>query len=165
MNTDRIEKSILLRAPIERVWQAVSDSRQFGLWFGVAFDGPFVQGTRVTGKIAPTTVDAEVAKLQQAHAGRAFMFEVDRIDPMHSIAFRWHPFAIAPGVDYSSEPTTLIVFRLAVIGNDTQLTITESGFDQLPLSRRVEAFQANEGGWSHQVKLIEKYLAIPAKPA
>jgi len=158
-NTDRIEKSILLRAPLERVWQAISDSGQFGSWFGVAFDGPFVQGARLTGKIVPTTVDSEVAKLQQPHAGKAFMFEVDRIDPMHSISFRWHPFAVAQDVDYSKEPTTVIVFKLVAIGSDTQLKITESGFDQLPLSRRVDAFKANEGGWSLQVQLIQKFLA------
>src|ERR1700691_5180473 len=101
MNTDRIEKRILLRAPHERVWRAISDAKQFGSWFGVAFDGTFVEGARLTGKITPTTVDPEVAKLQEPYAGTPFEFTVDRIEPMRRISFRWHPFAIDPNVAYS----------------------------------------------------------------
>jgi uncharacterized protein YndB with AHSA1/START domain len=159
MNTDSIEKKILLKATRARVWQAISDSKQFGAWFGVAFDGPFVERARVTGRIVPTTVDAEVAKLQEPHAGKAFDFSVDRIEPMQSISFRWHPFAMEAGVDYSTEPTTLIVFKLHEAAGGTLLTITESGFDQIPLARRAKAFAANDGGWTMQTRLIEKYLA------
>lgn len=159
MDTDRIAKKILLHATRERVWSAISDSKQFGAWFGVAFDGAFVPGARVTGKIAPTTVDAEIAKLQEAHAGKAFEFSVETIEPMQRICFRWHPFAVEPGVDYSKEPTTLIVFELQEATGGTLLTILESGFDQIPLARRAKAFAANDGGWTLQTKLIEKYLA------
>ena len=113
MSQDRIEKRIVLRAPLDRVWRAVSDAEQFGSWFGVAFDNRFEEGTRLTGKIVPTTVDPEVAKLQEPHRGKPFEFTVERIEPPHRISFRWHPYAIKPGVDYSKEPTTLIVFGLA----------------------------------------------------
>jgi uncharacterized protein YndB with AHSA1/START domain len=163
MSTDQIEKQIVLRAPLERVWQAVSDSRQFGYWFGVSFDAPFAAATRVSGRITPTKVDPEVAKLQAPHEGKKFDFWVERIEPMKSIAFRWHPYAISPGVDYSREPTTLIVFALRAVGNDTQLTISESGFDSIPLQRRAAALQANDGGWAHQISNIEKYLAMPGQ--
>lgn len=159
MNTDRIEKRIVLRAPLERVWRAISDAGQFGSWFGVAFDGPFVAGARLTGKIVPTTVDAEVAKQQKPYAGMAFEFFVERIEPMRTIEFRWHPFAVEPGVDYSSEPTTRIVFELQPVSDGVLLTVTESGFDQIPLARRAKAFAANDGGWAMQMKLIENYLA------
>jgi len=159
MNTDRIEKRIVLRAPLERVWRAISDAGQFGSWFGVAFDGPFAAGARLTGKIVPTTVDAEVAKQQKPYAGMAFEFFVERIEPMRTIEFRWHPFAVEPGVDYSSEPTTRIVFELQPVSDGVLLTVTESGFDQIPLARRAKAFAANDGGWAMQMKLIEKYLA------
>jgi uncharacterized protein YndB with AHSA1/START domain len=159
--TDSIEKHIVLRAPLERVWQAVSDSSQFGYWFGVSFDSPFAAGTQVSGRITPTQVDPAVAKLQAPHAGKKFDFWVERIEPMKSIAFRWHPYAISPGVDYSREPTTLIVFALRADGQDTHLTITESGFDQIPLQRRADALKANDGGWAHQITNIEKYLALP----
>jgi uncharacterized protein YndB with AHSA1/START domain len=160
MSSDRIQKEIVLHAPRARVWQAISDSKQFGTWFGVAFDDTFAEGARLTGRIVPTTVDADVAKLQESHAGATFEFLVDRIEPMARISFRWHPFAVEPGVDYSKEPTTLIVFELQQVPGGTLLTISESGFDQIPLARRAKAFTANEGGWTMQTKLIEKYLAM-----
>lgn len=159
MSTDRIEKKVQLNAPRERVWRAVSDSAQFGTWFGVAFDAPFVEGARLTGKIVPTTVDAEVAAMQKPHGGKPFEFVVERIEPMQRIVFRWHPFAIEPGVDYSHEPMTLIVFELEDVSGGTLLTITESGFDRIPLARRADAFAANDGGWQMQTSLIAKYLA------
>ena len=161
MNTDRIEKQVSLAAPVERVWRAISDSGQFGSWFGVDFDGPFISGQRLTGRIAPTKVDPEVAKLQKPHVGKAFEFWVDRIEPMRRFSFRWHPYAVDPAVDYSNEPKTLVTFELQEIPGGTQLTITESGFDQIPLARRASAFAANDGGWQHQSALIKKYLAMP----
>jgi uncharacterized protein YndB with AHSA1/START domain len=158
---DRIEKKMTLRAPVSRVWRAISNAREFGTWFGVEFDGPFVAGKPITGRITPTKVDPEVAKLQEPHTGKAFDFSVDRIEPERLISFRWHPFAVEPGVDYSKEPTTLIVFELAEVQGGTLLTISESGFDRIPLERRAQAFAANEGGWEHQLKLVEKYLLRP----
>jgi uncharacterized protein YndB with AHSA1/START domain len=158
-NANRIEKQVLLRAPPGRAWRAVSDARQFGAWFGVAFDGPFVTGARIVGRIVPTQVDEEVAKLQKPYEGRAFEVTVDRVEPERLFSFRWHPFAVDPAVDYSSEPTTLVVFDLQEVEGGTLLTITESGFDGIPLARRAQAFTANEGGWTHQAKLIEKYLS------
>lgn len=159
MSTDRIEKQILLRAPRERVWRAISDAKEFGLWFGVTFDGPFAEGARLTGKITPTTADAEVAKMQEPYAGKAFEFTVERIEPMRRISFRWHPHAGEPGVDYSKEPTTLIEFELQEAAGGILLKISESGFDRIPLDRRAKAFKANEGGWELQTRCIEKYLA------
>ena len=108
MSMDRIEKKIVLRAALERVWSAISEAEQFGKWFGVAFDGPFVAGARLTGRIMPTTVDPQVAKLQQPHEGKRFEFHVDRIEPMRSFSFRWHPYDIDPGVDCSQEPMTRV---------------------------------------------------------
>src|SRR5215468_10325383 len=155
MNTDRIEKKILLKAPRERVWHAIADSGQFGSWFGVAFDGPFLAGARLTGRIVPTSVDAEIAKLQKPYEGKAFDFTIDRIEPMRLFSFRWHPYAVEPGVDYSKEPTTLVVFELEEGPGGTLLKITESGFDQIPLARRAKAFASNEQGWQIQTTLIE----------
>lgn len=160
MNTDRIDKKILLRAPRERVWRAISDSSQFGQWFGVRFDGAFVEGARLTGTIVPTQVDPEVARLQEPHSGKTFEWVVERIEPMQRFSFRWHPYAIDPGVDYSKEPMTLIVFELKDAPGGILLTITESGFGRIPLARRAQAFAANDGGWQAQTRLIEKYLAL-----
>jgi uncharacterized protein YndB with AHSA1/START domain len=157
--TDRIEKKVLLRAPRERVWRAISDAKQFGSWFGVEFDAPFAPGARMSGRMTPTQVDAAVAKMQAPYAGMAFDCTIDRIEPIRLFSFRWHPFAIDPEVDYSHEPTTLVVFELADAEGGTQLTITESGFDGIPLERRARAFGANSDGWAKQIELITKYLA------
>src|SRR5579863_6999308 len=135
MSTDRIEKEVLLIAPLARVWAALSDSKRFGFWFGVDFDGPFIVGASTTGRIRPTQVDPDVAALQESHTGVPFTFWVERIEPMQRIAFRWHPYAIDRSVDYAHEPTTLITFELQDLGDATRLKLTESGFDQIPLSR------------------------------
>jgi uncharacterized protein YndB with AHSA1/START domain len=151
----------MLKAPRERVWRAITDSARFGTWFGVAFEGPFVVGQWLVGRITPTAVDPEVAKLQEPARGFRFSVLVERIEPMDRFAFRWHPFAIEKEKDYSREPMTLVTFAFSDAHQGTLLAITESGFDQLPAERRAQAFQANEGGWTHQARLIEKYLALP----
>jgi uncharacterized protein YndB with AHSA1/START domain len=161
-DTDRIEKKVLLRASRERVWRAISDSQQFGSWFGVEFKGPFIAGMRMTGKIVPTMVDAEVARSQKPYEGIGFEFSVERIEPMRLFSFRWHPGAVDPAIDYSKEPTTLVVFELEEVSGGTMLTVTESGFDRIPLERRARAFASNEQGWTAQMTLIEKYLALSA---
>lgn len=158
-STDKIEKRVHLNAPRARVWRAISDSKEFGTWFGVDFDGPFVAGSRLSGRITPTKVDPEIAEKQKAHAGIAFEIAVDRIEPMRWFSFRWHPYAIDPDVDFSDEPTTLVVFELEEVEGGTLLTIVESGFDSIPIARRAEAFAANEHGWTLQAELIAKYLA------
>ncbi len=159
MNTDRIEKQILLRAPRKRVWHALSDSTEFGSWFGMKFDGPFAPGTSVRGVIVPTTVNAEVAKAQKQYEGMPFEITIEQMEPERLFSFRWHPFAVERGVDYSAEPTTLVVFALEEVANGVMLTVTESGFDRIPLARRAKAFTANEQGWGMVVKMLEEYLA------
>ena len=157
-STDRIEKTTVLRAPIDRVWRAISDSKEFGSWFGMRVDGPFVAGQRVVGRIAPTQVDAEVARMQAPHEGKAFELFVERVEPKRLFSFRWHPNAVDPAVDYSSEPTTLVEFALEEVAGGTKLTITESGFDRIPLARRAAAFSGNDHGWTIQARMIEQHL-------
>jgi uncharacterized protein YndB with AHSA1/START domain len=158
MSTDRIEKKILLRAPKQRVWRALADSKEFGSWFGVKFDGPFAPGACMRGVIVPTTVDADVAKAQKQYEGLSFEITIEQMEPERLFSFRWHPYAIDRSVDYSAEPTTLVVFTLEEVADGVMLTVTESGFDRIPLARRAKAFSANEGGWSMMVKMIEKYV-------
>jgi uncharacterized protein YndB with AHSA1/START domain len=157
---DTIEKHAVLHAPRERVWRAISEARQFGAWFGVEFDGEFEAGTRLVGKIVPTQADPEVAKLQEPYTGFPFEFFVEQIEPMRLFAFRWHPFAVDRDADYSDESMTLIEFWLDDAGEETRLTIRESGFDHIPLARRAQAYAANEGGWTHQMRLVEKFLGM-----
>ena len=155
---DRIKKQVVLRVPRERVWRAISEAKRFGSWFGVELDGEFTAGTLLSGRIAPTKVDPEVAKLQQPYVGFPFEFHIERMEPMNLFSFRWHPSAADRNVDYSVEPMTLVEFRLEDVAQGTLLTITESGFDRIPLERRAKAFTSNEAGWTHQLQLIEKYL-------
>ena len=159
MSTDRIEKTVVLRAPRSRVWRALTDSREFGSWFGMRLDGPFTAGAKMRGVMVPTTVDAEIAKMQKPYEGSLIALVIDRIEPETLFSFRWHPYAVQPDVDYSQEPMTLVTFTLEETGNAVRLTVTESGFDSIPLARGAEAFKSNEGGWSKQMGLIEKYLA------
>jgi uncharacterized protein YndB with AHSA1/START domain len=158
MSTDRIEKKVLLHAPRNRVWRALSDSTEFGTWFGVKFEGPFTPGASLRGVIVPTKVNAEVAKAQKPYEGKPFDITIERMEPERLFSFRWHPFAVEPGVDYSAEPTTLVEFALEEVPAGVMLTVTESGFDQIPLARRAKAFTANEQGWGMVVKLVEEYL-------
>jgi uncharacterized protein YndB with AHSA1/START domain len=146
--TDRIEKTILLRAPVARVWRALADAEEFGAWFLAKFDGPFAEGKTVRGRI--TYPGYEHVRME---------ILVERMERERLFAFRWHPYAAAPDVDYSAEPMTLVEFRLAAEGGSTRLTITESGFDRIPASRRDEAFRMNEGGWAEQIGNIERHVA------
>jgi uncharacterized protein YndB with AHSA1/START domain len=158
MNTDRIEKKIHLRASPQRVWRAVADSTEFGRWFGIKVDGDFVPGTTVRGVIVPTTVDPAVAESQQEYDGLPVEILVEQMEPEQLFSFRWHPYAVERDVDYSAEPTTLIAFTLEETADGVVLTVTESGFDTIPLARRAKAFAANDEGWAAQMKLIEEYL-------
>src|SRR5580704_15290666 len=159
MTTDRIEKKILLRAPRKRVWKALTDSAEFEKWFGVKFHGPFKVGASMRGELIGTSVDAEVAKMQRQYVHKPFELTVETMEPERLFSFRWHPNAVDPNVDYSAEPTTLVEFLLEEAEGGVMLTVTESGFDKLPLERRAKAFTANNNGWGIVVTLIERYLA------
>ena len=160
MSTDRIEKHVVLRAPLDRVWRAVSDSREFGLWFGVRVDGPFVAGTSVTATITGTTVDDDVAEMQRPHVGAKATWQIVAVEEPRRFAYRWHPFAVEPAVDYSAEPTTLVEFTLSETPDGVLLRIVESGFDAIPPARRTDAFEASSGGWTKQTELVRKYLSL-----
>ena len=145
--TDRIERSIQLRAPRSRVWRALTDAAEFGTWFRVRLNGPFAVGKRVTGHVT-----------YPGYEHVTFEVNVERMDAEKLFSFRWHPAAVDPKVDYSKEPTTLVEFRLADAPGGTSLTVVESGFDALPASRRDEAFRMNSGGWEIQMQNIEQHV-------
>ena len=158
MSTDRIEKNILLKAPQERVWRALTDSAQFGTWFGMRLDGAFVLGDRVRGTIAGTQVNPKVAKMQEPYFGKLVELAIDRMEPQHLFSFRWHPYPVDLEGDYSEEPMTQVTFTLEPQTEGVLLTVTETGFDQVPAERRAQALADNEGGWAIQVTLIEAYV-------
>jgi uncharacterized protein YndB with AHSA1/START domain len=156
MSTDRIEKHTLLKAPLDRVWRAISDSAQFGTWFGMSIDGPFVAGTTVTGVITPTAVDDAVAERQRPHAGAPVPLQIVAVEPRRRLAFRWNP---VPGPEFA-KLTTLVEFTLTETDDGVLLDIVESGFDAIPEGSRASAFENNSEGWSIQAELVAKYLAL-----
>jgi Uncharacterized conserved protein len=145
--SDRIEKRIELKAPVSRVWRALTDYREFGTWFCVKLDGPFLPGKEAVGQIT-----------YPGYEHVTWRAVVQRIEPERLFSFTWHPYAVEPGVDYSAEPQTLIEFRLEPDGDGTLLTLTESGFDSIPAGRRVEAFRMNDNGWTQQMENIRRHV-------
>ena len=148
-STDRIERKVLINAPRARVWRAVSDAAEFGEWFGVNFKGKvFAEGQHVQGKITyPGYEHLDMDVL------------IEQIVPQQHLSWRWHPAAIDPKVDYSNEPTTLVVFELQEAEGGTLLTVIESGFDKIPLARRADVFRMNSSGWDEQMENIKKHVA------
>lgn len=148
VSTDRIEKLVNLDVPRSRVWRALTEYTQFNQWFGVSLTTPFTPGAAVNGKLG---------------AGRyehlPITIWIESMEPERLFSFRWHPYALEEGVDYSVEPTTLVTFMLEEAGAGTRLTIVESGFDAIPESRRAKAFSMNERGWTGQAENIRKFLS------
>jgi uncharacterized protein YndB with AHSA1/START domain len=144
---DRIEKTIELNAPIEKVWRALTDHNEFGEWFRVKLDGPFIPGEISHGRITYPGYEHVkwTALIKEMTAPRYF-------------SFTWHPYAIESDIDYSGEAPTLVEFRLDPISNGTRLTVVESGFDALPSHRRPDAFRMNESGWAQQLKNIQAHV-------
>jgi uncharacterized protein YndB with AHSA1/START domain len=148
-STDRIERSVELRAPRSRVWKALTNREEFGRWFRVHLEGKaFVEGERVKGRMA-----------YPGYEHLTWEVSIERVEPERLFSWRWHPAAIEPSVNYSAEPTTLVVFELQEIPGGTRLSVVESGFDQVPIERRNSAFRMNSEGWEAQMNNVEKYVA------
>jgi uncharacterized protein YndB with AHSA1/START domain len=145
---NRIEKLLELNAPVSRVWRALTDHREFGEWFRVKLDGPFVPGQVSRGHI--TYPGYEHVKWEAV---------VQKMEPERLFSFTWHPYSVDPKIDYSKETPTLVEFRLEETTTGTLLLLTESGFGEIPSDRRLEAFRRNDGGWTEQMKNIESYVA------
>jgi uncharacterized protein YndB with AHSA1/START domain len=145
--TDKIEKTIDLAAPIDRVWRAITDYEEFGAWFRVKLEAPFAVGAPATGHIT-----------YQGYEHVIWRAQVTAMAPPHYFAFTWHPYAIDPNVDYTAETPTLVEFSLAEISGGTRLTLTESGFDKLPPHRMAEAFRMNDNGWATQMQNIKAHV-------
>ena len=146
--TDQIHKQIELKAPVSRVWRALTDHREFGEWFRVKLDGPFQLGKEATGQL-----------LYPGYEHLTWRAVVQKMEPEKLFSFTWHPYGIDKNVDYSKEEPTLVEFRFEPTATGTKLTLIESGFDKIPAHRREEAFRMNEGGWTEQMKNIEAHVA------
>jgi len=145
-STDRIRKSIILKAPRSRVWRALTDAAEFGQWFGARLSGRFAPGQRMRGPITAP---------EYAHL--SFEVIVERMEPERLFSWRWQPGG-DPDVD-PAEPMTLVVFELEEVPEGTRLTVTESGFDRIPIARRSKAYRENDEGWRGQLENLTGYLA------
>jgi uncharacterized protein YndB with AHSA1/START domain len=146
--TDRIEKHFEVSAKRSRVWRAISSSAEFGTWFRMELDRPFTPGATVFGRLTIPGYEHVTLEIQ-----------IEKVEPEGYFSYRWHPYAMDPAIDYTAEPTTLVEFRLEETVVGTAITITESGFDRLPASRRAEAFRMNEAGWAGQSKRLASYVS------
>jgi uncharacterized protein YndB with AHSA1/START domain len=145
---DRIEKSIDLAAPIERVWRAVTDHQQFGEWFKVRLDGPFVVGAVSTGQIT-----------YPGYEHLKWVARVDVMDENRRFAFSWRPFNDDENIATANDCETQVEFLFTPIESGTRLVISESGFSALPDDeRRLEAFRSNASGWEQQAENIRSYV-------
>lgn len=147
-STDRIEKQLILDAPRSRVWRALTDVSEFNKWFGVSLTQPFAPGAEVSGQIDIKNYEHVTMRIW-----------IEAMEAERFFSFRWHPYAVEPGIDYAAEPTTLVAFSLEDAPAGTKLTIVESGFDAIPESRRAKAFSMNDKGWTGQAENIRKFLA------
>jgi len=145
---DRIEKRIELTAPVSRVWRALTDYREFGTWFKVNIEGPFVPGKPARGQI--TWPGYEHLRWEAV---------IQKMEPERLFSFTWHPYGIDPKVDYSKEIPTLVEFHLSAIPGGTLLIVTETGFERVPAARQAQAYRMNESGWAQQMKNIENHVA------
>lgn len=145
---NRIEKKIELKAPVARVWRALTDYREFGEWFRVKLEGPFEAGKTTRGQITYPGYEHLVMEVV-----------VQKMEPERLFSYTWHPYAVDPKMDYSKETPTLVEFKLEKTATGTLLVVTESGFEKIPANRRAEAFRMNDGGWAQQMKNIEAHVA------
>lgn len=166
--TDRIEKEVTLRAPVSRVWRALTDAEEFGRWFGISLHGSFAEGETVTGTFAGSLDEAAIMEAQRGMgvtpsklkmpAPDAVFCTPERIEPEHYFSFRWIPYGIDAEADPENEPTTLVEFQLESVAEGTMLTIRESGFDRVPAHRRERAFRMNDRGWTGQAENLRKHV-------
>jgi len=154
MSTDRIEKEIDINAPLSRVWRALTDHQEFGTWFRVKLEGPFVPSQTARGNILHPGCEHMIMEMV-----------VQKMEPERYFSFTWHPYAVDPKQDYSQEEPTLVEFTVMETSSGTRVRVVESGFEKVPAHRRDEAFRMNEGGWTFQLQNIKTHVEKAPQPA
>lgn len=144
---DQIQKQIVVHATPARVWQALSDLREFATWFQVRAEGEFVPGARVAMSTTYPGCEGD------------FVVEIVEMVPERRLSWRWHPGGTEAGAPAPDEPRTLVVFDLEAVDGGTLVRVTESGFNQVPAARRARAFADNDEGWQIQIHALERYVS------
>jgi uncharacterized protein YndB with AHSA1/START domain len=142
MVPDRIEREIVIDAPVEVVWAVVTEPGHVGKWFG---DSATID-LRPGGEATLTWDEHGTARAR-----------VERVDPPHSFAFRWaRPAGAEPGKGNS----TLVEFTLRPEGEGTRLRVIETGFGELDLSEEEKTtyLGENEQGWDEELGDLREYV-------
>jgi uncharacterized protein YndB with AHSA1/START domain len=142
----RIDRTIEIKAAPERVWRALTNSKELSAWFQVEIEG----------EISP---DREVwmTSVHTGHAGQRFLVKVVEMTPPRRFVWQWHPGEVDPAIDYSREPRTTVTFTLEPTAVGTRLSVAETGFDEISLARRAKAHADNTQGWSEVLVWLQTY--------
>ncbi|MGP1393879.1 MAG: SRPBCC family protein [Inquilinaceae bacterium] len=145
---DQIVRTIDLKAPVERVWKALTDHEEFGSWFRLSLHEPFELGEVTFGETR-----------YPGHEGLPFWAEVVVMDEPRFFSFVW-PMdeSIQPDAPDLDQKVTLVEFTLEPTASGSRLTVRESGFEKLPEERRLQAFRDNQGGWDVQTMNIKEFV-------
>jgi uncharacterized protein YndB with AHSA1/START domain len=145
-HTSRIDRTIDVNAPPDRVWRALTTAADLAEWFHVRIEGDIAQGA-----------EAWMTSTSKGYEGQRFLVRFIEMTAPHRFAWQWHPGAVDPAVDYSREPWTTVTFTLEPSGRGTRLSVSETGFDQIALARRAKVYADNNGGWTEVIVWIQKY--------
>jgi uncharacterized protein YndB with AHSA1/START domain len=142
----RIDRTIEINAPQERVWRALTNAADLATWFKVTFDGPVAAGSEVW-----------MTTMSPGHEGQRFKVRFTELTAPRRFAWQWHPGAVDPHVDYDKEPWTTVTFTLEPSGRGTRLSVSETGFNEISIARRAKVFADNTGGWTEVIVWIQKH--------
>jgi uncharacterized protein YndB with AHSA1/START domain len=145
-DTSRIERSIDISAPPERVWEALTDAAQLSAWFLV----------RIEGEIAPGA-ELWMTSVHPEHRNQRFLVRIAEMHRPHRLVWRWHPGEVDSQIDYAREPLTTVTFSLDASGDGTRLTVIETGFDEIALARRAKVYQDNSQGWAEVLVWLQRH--------
>jgi uncharacterized protein YndB with AHSA1/START domain len=139
---DRIEREVLIDAPIEVVWAVLTDAEHISGWFSDSVELDLTPG----GKAALHWNDHGTVH------GR-----VERVEPPHFFSFRW---VVHPGSEVAEDNSTLVEFSLTAEGDSTRLMLVESGFRDLagPDDEKQRHFDSHRHGWELELGQLREYV-------
>jgi uncharacterized protein YndB with AHSA1/START domain len=143
----RIDRSITIKAPPDRVWRALTNADELSEWFHVSIEGKITAGAEVW-----------MTSTHVGYEGQRFQVLIAEMSAPHRLVWKWHPGAVEPNVDYSSEPRTTVTFTLEPVAEGTRLSVSETGFDAIALARRAKVYQDNTQGWTEVVEWIKRHV-------
>lgn len=142
----RIDRTIEIQAPPERVWRALTDARELSAWFQVAIEGEVAAGSEVW-----------MTTMHPDYAGQRFWVKFVEMTRPRRFVWQWHPGAVDPAVDYTLETPTTVTFTLEPNGSGTRLSVAETGFEQVSLQRRAKVYADNTQGWGEVLVWLQKH--------